>query len=274
MFRRFSQPKVEVLRMKFIHLTDTHLVPPGKLLYGLDPQQRLRAAVQSINREHGDAALVMVTGDLAHWGEPAAYYALKDELARLCMPVHMLIGNHDDRKAFRTAFADRLTDSDGYVQFALSEQGVRFVCLDTNEPGVSWGVFCEKRATWLAEELRMHDEPVCLFMHHPPFPVGIASMDSIALRDASWLRRAIEPHRRRVRHLFFGHLHRPLAGSWLGIPVSTVRGTNHQVALDLGTAPKVPGSHEPPQYAVVLTSPEQTVVHMHDFLDTSTRFDL
>ena len=33
---------------KFIHLTDTHLVPPGQLLYGMDPLHRLRAAVHSI----------------------------------------------------------------------------------------------------------------------------------------------------------------------------------------------------------------------------------
>lgn len=139
---------------------------------------------------------------------------------------------------------------------------------------MSWGVFCERRAAWLAGELASHAEPVYLFMHHPPCAVGIAAMDSISLRDASWLRGALERHPGRIRHLFFGHLHRPLAGSWLGIPVSTLRGTNHQVALDLHAGPKIPGSHEPPQYAVVLAGNEQTIVHLHDYQDGSARFEL
>lgn len=135
-------------------------------------------------------------------------------------------------------------------------------------------MFCDKSAQWLGAELASHDLPVYLFMHHPPFPVGIATIDTIGLRETSGLRGAIEPHRNRVRHLFFGHVHRPVAGSWLGIPTSTVCGTNHQVALELRAATRIPGSHEAPQYAVVLASEEQTIVHMHDYLDSSLRFDL
>lgn len=260
--------------MKFIHLTDTHLTQPGVLLYGLDPRARLRAAIESVNREHADAAFVVVTGDLTHWGEPTAYAALREEMLRLRMPVHLLIGNHDHRAAFLEAFSSVAVDANGYVQFAFSADGVRFVGLDTNEPGVSWGVFCAKRAAWLEAELALHKLPLYLFMHHPPFPVGITSMDRVSLREPALLRSAIEPHRQRIRHLFFGHLHRPLAGSWLGIPVSTLRGTNHQVALELAAGPAVPGSLEPPQYAVVLVAPEQTIVHLHDFLDSSARFNL
>ena len=40
--------------MKFIHFTDTHLVRPGRSLYGLDLQGQLDACVASINELHGD----------------------------------------------------------------------------------------------------------------------------------------------------------------------------------------------------------------------------
>ena len=260
--------------MKFMHLTDTHLVKRGAQLYGLDPQARLRAAIDSINAEHADAAFTVITGDLAHWGEPAAYEVLMEELSRLRMPLHLLIGNHDDRPAFRKTFCGTPVDSNGFVQFAFTYGQWRFVGLDTHEPGVSWGVFCEQRAAWLAAELAAHELPVYLFMHHPPFSVGMTSMDRISMREPALLRAAIEPHRQRIRHLFFGHLHRPVAGSWLGIPVSTQRASSHQVALDLGAGPVIPGSHEPPQYGVVLAGEEETIVHMHDFMDRSLRFDL
>ena len=113
-----------------------------------------------------------------------------------------------------------------------------------------------------------------LYIHYPPCAVGMAAMDRIALRDTQPLRQALLPHRDRIRHLFFGHLHRPVAGSWLGIPMSTVRGTNHQVALQLGNAPYALGNHGEPQYAVVLADDESTIVHLHDFEDASARFAL
>ena len=110
-------------------------------------------------------------------------------------------------------------------------------------------------------------------MHHPPFDVGLASMDAIGLKDAAAFEAVLAPHRHRVRHLFFGHVHRPISGSWCGVPFSTLRATNHQVAFDLHAA-EIPGSFEPPAYAVVLAHAQQTLVHNHDFLDASPRFPL
>ena len=44
--------------MKFIHLTDTHVIGEG-LLYGQDPAERLATAVRSISSEHGEAEFVV-----------------------------------------------------------------------------------------------------------------------------------------------------------------------------------------------------------------------
>jgi Icc protein len=263
---------------KFIHLTDTHQVRPGLTLYGLEPYERLQAAVASINREHVDAEFVMITGDLTHWGEAEAYACLRRALAPLTMPVRLLIGNHDDRSNFLREFSNTPIDSNGFVQYWFDSGPIRVVALDTNEPGVSWGAFCDRRASWLAgvlAEATAARRPVHLMLHHPPFPVGIDSMDRISLRDPEPLIEAIRPFKATVKHLYFGHVHRPISGCWQGIPFSTVRATNHQVALAIRAGEKkVPGSHEPPQYGVVLVNDEQTVVHLHDFADESPRFDL
>ncbi len=263
------------MALKFIHLTDPHLLAPGCALHGTDPAWRLARAVASINAEHSNAAFVVITGDLADRGEPAAYAALAERLAPLRMPVYVAVGNHDERSAFSAAFPGTPVTPEGFVQYAFDAGGLHHIVLDSLQPGVGWGVFCEQRAAWLAEELaHSAPRPVMLYIHHPPCAVGMAAMDRLSLRDTSPLRAVLLPHRARIRHLFFGHLHRPLAGSWLGIPLSTVRGTNHQVALHLGDTPKVMGSHEPPQYAVVLADEESTIVHLHDFDDASARFAL
>ena len=139
---------------KFVHITDTHFVPPGNLLYGLNPIDRLALCVADINRNHSDAAFAILTGDLAHKGEPEAYAALKHELDKLAMPYHLLVGNHDDRAHFRTTFPAAKFDINGFVQYTLEMgEGVTAVCLDTNEPGKPWGTFCEKRGAWLKATL-------------------------------------------------------------------------------------------------------------------------
>jgi len=260
--------------MKFIHVTDTHLVQPGHLLYEIDPRERLRLCIDNINRYHPDARFAIVTGDLADKGQPEAYRALREEFRRLKIPVHLLLGNHDSRVNFLAAFPDSPRDCDGFVQFTLDTELGRFICLDTYEPGVSWGVYCDKRHAWLRSELaRAGDIPVYLFFHHPPFPVGIKRMDEISLREPEKFAATLATGRN-IRHLFFGHLHRPIGGSWHGIPFTTMHATNHQVALDFVIEGKVPGSHEPPAYAIVLANQTTTVVHFHNFLDKTNTFVL
>lgn len=254
--------------IKFIHLTDTHLVPPKQALWGLDPAWRLRRAIQSINRHHADAKFCVVTGDLTHYGQKEAYIALADELSQLVIPCIHILGNHDLRETYRSIFDRAVVDANGFVQFVrpVGDLG-RCIFLDTNEPGVHHGVFCEKRGDWL--RARLSDNPedrLILFMHHPPLHVGLPSMDQYSLLDPSHFNLAIEGYESRIRHIFFGHVHRPICGNWRGISFSTLRGTNHQVALDFNETSLIRGSHEPPQYGVVFLDPERVIVHMHDYL--------
>ena len=263
--------------MKLIHLTDTHFIPAGQTLYGRDPKVALSAAVADINAHHADAEFVIVTGDLTHWGEPEAFENLANVLSDLTPPLELLVGNHDERDTFSKYFPNQARDADGFVQSVRKTDAGWMVYLDTILPGTHAGHFCEKRCRWLAATLAQastEDVPVFLFMHHPPFDIGLAPLDRISLqqKDAFW--QVIEPHAERIRHLFFGHIHRPLSGSWHGIPVSALRAMNHQCALDFDAQDSIAGSFEPPAYAVVLIDDVSVLIHQHDFMDASPRFSL
>lgn len=259
--------------MKLLHLTDTHFVPEGELLYGKDPAVALRAAVADINENHDDAEHLVLTGDLTHWGEPAAFRQLSDVLSDLAVPMTLLIGNHDARGVFRQYFPTQTIDENGFVQSVKDFSAGRFVFLDTVEKGTHAGHYCADRLQWLSDRLSEADKPVYLFMHHPPFLIGLRSLDKISLQERDAFRAAVEPYRAKIRHLFFGHVHRPVAGSWLGIPISSVRAMNHQVWFHMGDGP-LPGSHEPPGYSVVLIDDDQIIVHFHDFMDDSPKFSM
>ncbi|MBT6095056.1 MAG: phosphodiesterase [Rhodospirillaceae bacterium] len=258
--------------MKIIHLTDTHLVAPPQTLFGLDGRQRLADAVASINAEHADAALCMVTGDLTHWAEPGAYDALIEILGQLSMPWHPLIGNHDTRETARAALPDLPWSADGFLHYTLDTSAGRFVILDTVDTGKAGGRLCEDRLRWLRNELTDslgQKQDVYLFMHHAPFKVGVNGLDLIRLANGEDLAACLRGFNH-VRHLFFGHLHRACHGSWNGIPFSTVKATAHQVALIMDDETPLTGSTENPAYAVCLLEDDRVVIHDHGYLETDT----
>lgn len=261
--------------MKIVQFSDLHLTLPDAELFGSAPLARLELAIDHILADHSDADFCLLTGDLADSGSDVAYAALAQPLKRLPMPAHLLPGNHDSRAALRHHFPQLPTDDGGFMQSALETPAGRFLLLDTVETGAPWGSYCAKRREWLAGQLAQSGEqPLFIAMHHPPLALGIPSMDQFALRDAEVFWSLIAPYRARIRHLFFGHLHRPIGGSWRGIPFSCCSSPNHQVALDLKTlrGDDVPGCHEPAGFAVILIEPDSVVVHHQQLFSGETTF--
>jgi 3',5'-cyclic AMP phosphodiesterase CpdA len=249
--------------MKVVHLSDLHLTRDGGLLYGRTPLTRLQQAIDLILAADADAAFCLLTGDLADAGGDAAYNALGAALARLPMPCHLLPGNHDERAAMRRAFPALPDDGNGFVQHSFSTPAGRFLLLDTLRDGKPWGLLCTARLAWLAAELAASgEEPLFIAMHHPPFAAGVPAMDRFMLRGVDEFWAVLAPHRARIRHLFVGHLHRPIGGSWRGIPFSCVASPNHQVALDMAAAGEyVPGCAEPSGYGVMLIEGDTVAAH-------------
>lgn len=261
--------------MRFVILTDTHFVGEGRRLYGLDPAERLAAALHVIGRDHPDAAFIVVTGDLAHWGQPEAYANLARVLARAPAPVRLLLGNHDLRQPFRATFRDADDDGHGFVQSLAIHPRFSMITLDTlDEEGPTHaGLLCSRRLAFLEESLLSapHDRPLLLFQHHPPFDTGLPHMDRIQLRNGaeelSLLSRIRKPD-----YFFMGHIHRPISGAWHGIPFHIQRALAHQVGFDLATPERVPGTHEAPDYALVELADGRIVIHQRSFLYDGPRF--
>ncbi len=253
--------------MKIIQITDTHIGAPDERICGLSPIERLTACVADIETNHSDAAFCVFTGDLSDAGKPAAYNVLSEILSPLSPPVILLPGNHDHREHLCEAFPELQRDHNGFVQNHLRRDEGDFIFLDTLDQGRDSGLYCSARRDWLRRSLdQTQGRPVYLFMHHPPFDVALPSLDALGLDEKEAFAELLSGFDN-IRHLFFGHVHRPIAGSWQNISFTTLRGTNHSVPLDFTTTGYVPRSYEPPSYAVVLIDDDKVLVHLHDFLD-------
>jgi 3',5'-cyclic AMP phosphodiesterase CpdA len=250
--------------MKFVVLSDLHLAAPGQPVNGLDAGARAAEAIAVIKRDHADAAFVLLAGDLADKGEVAAYHHLRDLLASLSMPVHLTLGNHDDRAAFLSVFGTGRDDPQGRVSEAIDAGGHRVILLDTTEPGLVGGRLCQGRLDWLATRLNeAQDRPVIVVQHHHANPLSLP-VDDIILENAADYLAMLQRHPD-IRLVIAGHVHLPTAAVWHGIPMTTLAGSHYSVSPHV---PGVPGRQRklegPAQMAVVLASADGVTVHFQD----------
>ncbi|MGX9429814.1 MULTISPECIES: phosphodiesterase [Bradyrhizobium] len=250
--------------MKLIHMSDIHLTAPGSTIGGRDPRKNFERALTHILRDHHDAELMVITGDLSDWGDRDDYRWLKQRLEQFPIPVRLCIGNHDNRANFLSVFPD-LAGEGGFVQGVHDLPAARCLFLDTAQPETHAGRYCDERLGWLAARFAEHDGPFLLFMHHNPMPTHIAPLDQIRLLDDAAFRRLVARHREQIRHIFFGHCHLPLAGSVAGIPVSSLRGTNHASYPLFAETEVLCASDLPEAYGVVFLGEDYVTVHMVEF---------
>ena len=188
-----------------------------------------------------------------------------------------MMGNHDRREAFRAVFHAGDDDGNGFVQAVRHFDHATVVTLDTLGEGrdVHAGRLCPQRLSFLEHALSdaPRDKPVLLFQHHPPLELGLPHMDAFKLQDseAEW---QVLQRTRMPDFMFFGHMHRPAAGVWRGIPFHIQRATSHQVAFDLATSAYIPGTHEWPDYSLVTVTGNDIVILQRSFLYEGPTFSL
>ena len=212
-----------------IQLSDPHI---GADWAEGDPTARLAAAVESV-LALGRPDAVLVSGDLADHASDQEYERVRELLAPLRAPLHVLAGNHDDRRALHRHFGVPGADGEP-VQYSADLGPVRLVVLDTTIPGKDPGALDGGRLDWLDAELAAAPEaPTIVAMHHPPVLTGSAVWDDLGLplADRRALRDVIASHRQ-VRRVVAGHVHRTMTGDLAGTPVLTVPSTYVQARLN------------------------------------------
>jgi Icc protein len=248
--------------MLIVQISDTHIKGEGELLYGrLDTQGFLERAVAHVNALDPRPDLALVTGDLVDSGRPGEYANLRRVLGALAMPYHLIPGNHDARDPLREAFPDHAyLPKSGFLQYVIEDLPLRLIALDTLVPGKGHGALCDERLDWLDARLGKSDRPTLLFMHHPPFDVGIEPLDRDRLNEGGERLAEIVRRHGNVERVLCGHVHRPIQVRWAGTMASIAPSTAHQASLDLRPGAKLSMTMDPPGVALHLWRPATGLV--------------
>jgi 3',5'-cyclic AMP phosphodiesterase CpdA len=219
-----------------LHLSDTHLLAGGSKLYGsVNVEARLAELFAEVEASGAQPEAIIVTGDLADKGEPGAYQLLRQIVepvaTRLGARIVWVMGNHDNRSAFRTELFGELP-SDAPIDRSYDLNGLRLITLDTSVPGHHHGAVSEQQLLWLAEELRVPaPDGTILAMHHPPIPSVLDLATAVELRDQQALADVLRGTD--VRSIIAGHLHYSSMAMFAGIPVSVASATCYTQDLNV-----------------------------------------
>lgn len=255
--------------MIIAQLTDIHI--------GFEPdakpeelnRTRFRATLDRLVKQPNVPDLLVCTGDITDRGDAESFAKTAALLKGLPFPVRMMVGNHDSREGLLSAFPDTATD-DGFVQTAFEIDGLLVVLLDTLEEGRHGGAFCTRRRDWLRAVLEANRQtPTLVFMHHPPVVSGIGWMDPAP--GEAWIRNleAAFDGMDQVQAIHCGHLHRPLATSFCGIPLNVTPAVAPLVSLDLRP---ISGEH-PDARALITTEPPTYALHYWDGNRVMTHYE-
>jgi 3',5'-cyclic AMP phosphodiesterase CpdA len=247
-----------------LHLSDTHIRAAGSKLFDrVDATDRLARALAAIAASGARPDAIVFTGDLADWGESEAYDAIRRLVepfaASLDARVFWVMGNHDDRAAFRghllgEAGGDPLRPHDRVDEL----DGLRLVTLDTTVPGAHHGELRDAQLEWLRDVLAT-PAPLgtVLAMHHPPVPSVLPLAASVELRDQRPLAAVLRDTD--VRAIIAGHLHYSTFATFAGIPVSVASATCYTQDLTVPTGGTRP--QDGAQSFNVVHVYDDTVVH-------------
>jgi Icc protein len=201
---------------RFALLSDVHIAADARMAErGVNMTDNLRRVVAEVAAWDARPTAAFVNGDCAyHLGLKDDYHQvarLLDPLRKAGLPLHLGMGNHDERKHFAEALAEYRPEAqpvEGRVVDVIPSKRVNWFLLDSlKDTNKAPGELGKAQLDWLAAALDAHaDKPAIILCHHNPDITNLMLMFGKGLIDTSALFDVLAP-RKHVKALVFGHTH-------------------------------------------------------------------
>jgi Icc protein len=198
--------------LRIIQISDFHLSADPEALYrGQSADLGLRRLLEEIAR--WGPHQVLATGDLSEDASDGSYRRMSGMLQTLQAPVHVLPGNHDDKR-----IASRhLASGPWNGPLLIRSDDWEIILLDSSVEGRIEGGLSEPDLVSLRNMLAASRAAhILVALHHQPVPVGSRWIDRYALQsaDAFW---AVLDRSASVRAVIWGHVHQDFRASRNGV---------------------------------------------------------
>ena len=194
--------------------SDTHIAgDPSAISRAVNMTEHLGAAVEELRALPAPPAGVFVNGDCALARGLAEDYATFTDLLtpvrEAGLPIHLTLGNHDDREVFWSEIKNSKPAAPPLASKHVSvvqSARVNWFLLDSLDVTMQTpGRLGDEQRAWLSKALDAHPEkPALIMLHHNP--IVTAPGKKSGLLDSDELLALLLP-RQHVKAVFFGHTH-------------------------------------------------------------------
>jgi Icc protein len=201
---------------RFALLSDSHVAAnPREINRGVNMTDNFRRVVDEVLALDVKPAAAFLNGDCAYLHGLKEDYRqlapLLDPIRKAGLPLHLGMGNHDDRAQFAEVLADYRPEErpvEGrYVAVITAERANWFLLDSLKKTNDTPGELGAAQIEWLGKALDAHkDKPAIVVLHHNPVTDPRYLIPPSGLLDTSALFELLVP-RKQVKALVFGHTH-------------------------------------------------------------------
>ena len=190
--------------LKIIQCSDLHLFPNStQTLMGVNTEVYWQQVLALAMQQHPDAALLLLTGDLAQQADNSVYSNLATTLSNLTIPSLCLPGNHDNWKLMKNNL-NRPRVSCNKIQCFSDWQ---IIALNSQIPGHSGGHINDAELDVMVGAIEQHPNlNVLLTFHHHCIASGSDWMDTMQIDNSKEI---LEKCRKfpQIKVITYGHIH-------------------------------------------------------------------
>jgi 3',5'-cyclic AMP phosphodiesterase CpdA len=258
-------------RLRFIHISDTHVgLTADYDSFGHYSQANTQAMIHYLNHELPFTPdFILHTGDVIYNPDASAYPVAKKFLTQLNYPVYYVRGNHDLPSAM-CQYLENLPSANALIvpdkiDYTFTIKGFQFVVLDSFGQKTH-GYLEPAQLDWLDQLLTSSlAQSVVIATHHLPATTGVAYLDALMqITNHDALFDVLRPHARRIRGVFYGHIHRGTIVHRDGILCCSAPSAWYQLLMWADDEIKFKGDADAlPGFNVVTLTHDQTWITTH-----------
>ena len=208
-----------------LQLSDPHILPsPEDTLMGVNTEYYWQSVFNLAVKNHPDADLIIVSGDLAQKPCPTSYQRILKTLSTTSIPSICLPGNHDDYALMQQIL--NLETINCSKQIVHDDWQI--ISLNSQIIGEEGGYLSEQELNFLETCLnRNPDLHALITFHHHCIPTGSQWMDVMQISNSDFLFQMLADYPQ-VRAITTGHIHQDLESELKGVSVYSAPSTCFQ----------------------------------------------